>query len=283
MKKKKFEITKSFIIKTALFALLGILAFVVGWTDVEFLSILTVVFTFTFGASLLFGANFLLSKDWRALLISLLVFVVSLVGLKISSIMEGQLYISSEFFESLIFLFLIFAWGESFIGIFYSIKKRNFWLAGGCFILFLIPFILGFCLPDIVCDRILMIFRHARSIIFITLMFLILGQAILGFIWKPAQKWGLLVFYLALGAIIAIVGQVVDYVTRADIATTAVDVIGRAYGDYGLTSSGYDQNESYYSDTIKHKPRQDNRMITKYGIGVSRLDRNHSYTNNKGE
>ncbi|MBR6411590.1 MAG: hypothetical protein IKS41_00305 [Alphaproteobacteria bacterium] len=283
MKKKKFEITKSFIIKTALFALLGILAFVVGWTDVEFLSILTVVFTFAFGISLLFGANFLLLKNWRALLISLLVFVVSLVGLKISYIMNWQLSTTSEFFEGLIFLFLIFAWGESFIGIFYSIKKRNFWLAGGCFILFLIPFILGFCLPNIVCDRILMVFRHARSIIFITLMFLILGQAILGFIWKPAQKWGLLVFYMVLGIITAITGQVLDYIAQHNTPQRAVEVVGRSFGDYGLRDSLYDQDESYRNDTKKYKPRQDNRMITKYGIGVSRLDRDNSYTNNKGE
>ena len=85
---------------------------------------------------------------------------------------------------------------------------------------------------------------YLRLVIFTILAFLFVGQLILGFCWKPAQKWGLLVFYLVSGAIIAIVGQVVDYLTRADAAATAVD-IGTPYGDYGISGSGYDQEESY--------------------------------------
>ena len=277
--KKKFEITKSLVIKTIIFTLLGIGTFFLGWSDVEFSSVLTIASFFTLGLSLLLGANFLLSKAWGPLLISLLVFIVSLGVLKVSYILGWELSVSSEFFDTLTLLFLIFAWSGAFIGALYLLKKRKIWFSIGCVIVFLLPFILYFCLPEIVWTRILTIFRGARSGIFFTVLFLIFGQAIVGFIWKPAQKWGLLVFYMLLGAIIAVVGQVVDYVTRQDVAHYANDAIGSSYGDYGLSDSLHDHAESYQENNKPDESRLNDgyRAVSKYGVGISRRDRIKSY------
>ena len=77
----------------------------------------------------------------------------------------------------------------------------------------------------------LTVFRNARSLIFIILGNLFLGFILLGIFLKSARKWGLLAFLVFLAIITAVTGQVVDYVTRQDVAVYTGDVIGRAYGD----------------------------------------------------
>ena len=87
-------------------------------------------------------------------------------------------------------------------------------------------------------------FKNARPVIFVGLFILFVGQLLLGLFWKPARKWGVLVFYFISGLIIAIVGHVVDYVTQTDdVGEGMGNVIGISYGDYGLTLSDDDYYE----------------------------------------
>ena len=228
MKKNKFT-TKS-IIGVVGFILLGLLAFFVGYTDINWLPFLTIVDLFVLVIVFIACINFLAFKRWRFLLFSLSAFIVAL-GLM-------------------------------------------------CLIVFVLDDHSDNVIPTIFA-RILTTFRNARSVIFVTLAFLIVGQAILGLMWKPAQKWGLLVFYMLLGAIIAVVGQVVDYVTRQDVARHATEAVGISFGDYGLSDSLHDHAESYQENNKPDEPRLNDgyRAVSKYGVGISRHDRIKSYRN----
>ena len=66
-------------------------------------------------------------------------------------------------------------------------------------------------------QRFLKIFFDSSSIIFLVLDGLIVGQGILALFWKKARNFGWLISYTVLFAIIAITGQVYDYVTRDSV------------------------------------------------------------------
>ena len=95
--------------------------------------------------------------------------------------------------------------------------------------------------------RMLMTFRNARSVIFVVGGFGLIGLGFAAIFGKVNWKW---LAALACGlAIVAVAGQVVDYVTRQDVAATATDVLGSSYGDtlsgdQGYSEGGQDQGLS---------------------------------------
>lgn len=90
-----------------------------------------------------------------------------------------------------------------------------------------------------VLDRMLVTFRNSRSVIFVVGGFGLIGLGFAAIFGKVNWKW---LAALACGlAIVAVAGQVVDYVTRQDVGQNKVDVVGSSFGD---TLS---DNESGYS------------------------------------
>ena len=87
--------------------------------------------------------------------------------------------------------------------------------------------------------RMLMTFRNARSVIFVVGGFGLIGLGFAAIFGKVNWKW---LAALACGlAIVAVAGQVIDYVTRQDVAATATDVVGSSYGDTLSGDQGYSQ------------------------------------------
>lgn len=85
--------------------------------------------------------------------------------------------------------------------------------------------------------RMLTTFRNARSVIFVVGGFGLIGLGFAAIFGKVNWKW---LAALACGlAIVAVAGQVIDYVTRQDVGNRANDVIGSAYGDTLSGSGGY--------------------------------------------
>ena len=78
-------------------------------------------------------------------------------------------------------------------------------------------------------SRLLVTLRNGRSLIFIALFGFLLGQILVGLVWKRARKWELLAFTILIMLVIAVVGQVIDYTTRRDIAYHVYDVSGRSF------------------------------------------------------
>ena len=93
-----------------------------------------------------------------------------------------------------------------------------------------------------VLDRMLVTFRNSRSVIFVVGGFGLIGLGFAAIFGKVNWKW---LAALACGlAIVAVAGQVVDYVTRQDVGQNKVDVLGSSFGD---TLS---DNETGYSDHV---------------------------------
>jgi len=87
--------------------------------------------------------------------------------------------------------------------------------------------------------RMLTTFRNARSVIFVVGGFGLIGLGFAAIFGKVNWKW---LAALACGlAIVAVAGQVIDYVTRQDVGNRANDVIGTAYGDTLSGDQGYSQ------------------------------------------
>ena len=85
--------------------------------------------------------------------------------------------------------------------------------------------------------RMLMTFRNARSVIFVVGGFGLIGLGFAAIFGKVNWKW---LAALACGlAIVAVAGQVIDYVTRQDVAAVSTDVVGSAYGDTLSGNQGY--------------------------------------------
>ena len=78
-------------------------------------------------------------------------------------------------------------------------------------------------------SRLWVTLRNGRSVIFLALFAFLFGQILMGLVWKRARKWGLLAFTILIITAMAIVGQVIDYTTRRDIAYHAYDAIGRSF------------------------------------------------------
>jgi len=100
-----------------------------------------------------------------------------------------------------------------------------------------------------VLSRMLTTFRNSRSVIFVVGGFGLIGLGFAAIFGKVNWKW---LAALACGlAIVAVAGQVVDYVTRSDVGTRPNDVLGKAYGDT-LTdnTSGYSNLTSPASFTV---------------------------------
>ena len=92
-------------------------------------------------------------------------------------------------------------------------------------------------------DRMLTTFQNSRSVIFIVGGFGLIGLGFAAIFGKVNWKW---LAALACGlAIVAVAGQVIDYVTRSDVGQYVTDKGGKNYGDT-LTdgSSGY-SNDGY--------------------------------------
>ena len=89
-----------------------------------------------------------------------------------------------------------------------------------------------------VTDRMLITFKNSRSVIFIVGGFGLIGLGFAAIFGKVNWKW---LAALACGlAIVAVAGQVVDYVTRSDAAQTKTDIGGVSFGDTGAGgTSGY--------------------------------------------
>ena len=93
--------------------------------------------------------------------------------------------------------------------------------------------------------RFLELFLDSRSVIFLFLATLSLGQGSLSMFWKPARKIGWFIFYLGLEAGLAITGEIVSYVTwkrtvRYEYGVEPIDM---------CLFQMYDENWSYHSDT----------------------------------
>ena len=89
-----------------------------------------------------------------------------------------------------------------------------------------------------VTQRMLITFQNSRSVIFIVGGFGLIGLGFAAIFGKVNWKW---LAALACGlAIVAVAGQVVDYVTRSDVGQHISDRLGSEYGDT-LTdgTSGY--------------------------------------------
>jgi len=84
--------------------------------------------------------------------------------------------------------------------------------------------------------RMLTTFRNARSVIFVVGGFGLIGLGFAAIFGKVNWKW---LAALACGlAIVAVAGQVVDYVTRSDVSQRTSDAIGSDYGDTLTSGSG---------------------------------------------
>jgi len=94
-----------------------------------------------------------------------------------------------------------------------------------------------------VLSRMLTTFRNARSVIFVVGGFGLIGLGFAAIFGKVNWKW---LAALACGlAIVAVAGQVVDYVTRQDVGKHANDVLGTAYGDtLSDNTTGYSSQAS---------------------------------------
>ena len=78
-------------------------------------------------------------------------------------------------------------------------------------------------------ERMTTTFKNSRSVIFIVGGFGLIGLGFAAIFGKVNWKW---LAALACGlAIVAVAGQVVDYVTRKDVATHFQDASGKAYVD----------------------------------------------------
>ena len=78
-------------------------------------------------------------------------------------------------------------------------------------------------------ERMVTTFKNSRSVIFIVGGFGLIGLGFAAIFGKVNWKW---LAALACGlAIVAVAGQVVDYVTRKDVATHFQDASGKAYVD----------------------------------------------------
>ena len=104
-----------------------------------------------------------------------------------------------------------------------------------------------FLLPALIQKRAIVVFQNARSILFLVLGGLIVGQGILALFWKKVRKLGWFIFYTALSTTLAITGLVIDYVTRDQVGDsevfhnvdcTKVDC-GLVYQYCGLTFASY--------------------------------------------
>ena len=92
-----------------------------------------------------------------------------------------------------------------------------------------------------VLTKMLTTFRNSRSVIFVVGGFGLIGLGFAAIFGKVNWKW---LAALACGlAIVAVAGQVVDYVTRADTGQNRADVGGSSFGDTG----GGDGYTSYWS------------------------------------
>ena len=100
--------------------------------------------------------------------------------------------------------------------------------------------------------RMLTTFRNARSVIFVVGGFGLIGLGFAAIFGKVNWKW---LAALACGlAIVAVAGQVVDYVTRSDVGKNTAEALGSSYGDtltegtagYSHTrSAGFQESELY--------------------------------------
>ena len=91
-------------------------------------------------------------------------------------------------------------------------------------------------------ERMVTTFKNSRSVIFIVGGFGLIGLGFAAIFGKVNWKW---LAALACGlAIVAVAGQVVDYVTRKDVAQHFQDASGKSYVDT-LT----DNNSGYYNGT----------------------------------
>lgn len=78
-------------------------------------------------------------------------------------------------------------------------------------------------------DRMLVTFQNSRSVIFIVGGFGLIGLGFAAIFGKVQWKW---LAALACGlAIVAVAGQVVDYVTRADVSSRFQEAGGAGFGD----------------------------------------------------
>ena len=78
-------------------------------------------------------------------------------------------------------------------------------------------------------SRMLTTFRNARSVIFVVGGFGLIGLGFGAIFGRVNWKW---LAALACGlAIVAVAGQVVDYVTRKDVGANTYDAQGGAFGD----------------------------------------------------
>ena len=87
--------------------------------------------------------------------------------------------------------------------------------------------------------RMLTTFRNARSVIFIVGGFGLIGLGFAAIFGKVNWKW---LAALACGlAIVAVAGQVIDYVTRSDVGTAVANPVGSNFYDplTGGTGAGY--------------------------------------------
>ena len=102
-------------------------------------------------------------------------------------------------------------------------------------------------------ERMVTTFKNSRSVIFIVGGFGLIGLGFAAIFGKVNWKW---LAALACGlAIVAVAGQVVDYVTRKDVATHTQNVSGTAFVDT-LTdnSTGYYQGGSGTEGTTVNTP-----------------------------
>ena len=89
---------------------------------------------------------------------------------------------------------------------------------------------------DTITERMLTTFKNARSVIFIVGGFGLIGLGFAAIFGKVNWKW---LAALACGlAIVAVAGQVVDYVTRP-VGQEPTDVSGIYFGDTGGDGTGY--------------------------------------------
>lgn len=89
-------------------------------------------------------------------------------------------------------------------------------------------------------DRMLVTFQNSRSVIFIVGGFGLIGLGFAAIFGKVQWKW---LAALACGlAIVAVAGQVVDYVTRADVSSRFQEAGGAGFGDT------LDNTDSSYGD-----------------------------------
>ena len=82
---------------------------------------------------------------------------------------------------------------------------------------------------DTVLRRMMTTFKNSRSVIFVVGGFGLIGLGFAAIFGKVHWKW---LAALACGlAIVAVAGQVVDYVTRKDVGANTYDAQGGAFGD----------------------------------------------------